>query len=85
MQDRGIKEVIRVVEIKSDEDQESVTRAKERAGKEHFENLNKRLRNTNPVDLPEDFRTNYQQHYTFDLLKPDSYGYWFSNLREGRV
>lgn len=85
LQDQGIKEVIRVVEIKSDEDQEDVTRAKERYGKEHFENVNNRLRSINPFDLPEKFRSNAYQHYTFDLLRPETYGVWFEKLKDGIV
>lgn len=83
LQDQGIKELMRVVEIKSDEDQEDITRAKERDGKEHFERLNKRLLEINPFDVPEDFRTNKGQHYTFDLLRPETYNNWFLKLKEG--
>jgi len=83
LQDQGIKHLIRVVEIKSDEDQEDVTRAKERYGKEHFENVNRRLREINPFDLPEKFRNDACQYYTFDLLKPESYGIWFEKLKNG--
>ena len=85
LQDQGIKEIIRVVEIKSDEDQEDVTRAKERYGKEHFENVNKRLRAINPFDLPEEFRDSAYQFYTFDLLRPDMYGTWFEELKKGII
>jgi type III restriction enzyme len=85
LQDQGIKEIIKVVEIKSDEDREEITRAKERFGKEHFENLNKQLRQINPIDLPEDFIINAYQYYTFDLLRPEGYGPWFSNLKRGVV
>jgi len=85
LEDKGIKEIIRVVEIKSDEDQEDITRAKEKYGKDHFNNLNKRLRNTNPVDLPEDFQLHTGQYYTFDILTPDKYSAWFSNLSRGNI
>ena len=83
LQDKGIKEIIRVVEIKSDDDQEEVTRAKERFGKEHFDNVNKRLRKTNPIDLPEDFQDSTDQYYTFDILRPEIYTSWFNNLKRG--
>lgn len=83
LQDQGIKELIRVVEIKSDEDQEDVTRAKERYGKEHFANVNKRLREINRFDLPEDYRESTNQYYTFDLLRPDKYAIWFDNVKRG--
>ncbi|MFH1825407.1 MAG: hypothetical protein ABH873_09345 [Candidatus Firestonebacteria bacterium] len=83
LEDQGIKEIIRVVEIKSDEDQEEITRAKERFGKDHFQNVNNRLREVNPVDLPEDFQTSTAQYYIFDLLRPENYSTWFNNLRRG--
>jgi len=38
----------------------------------------------NPFDLPEDYRKNAYQHYTFDLLRPDMYGVWFEKLKEGK-
>ena len=85
LQDKGIKEIIRVVEIKSDEDQEEVTRAKERFGKDHFDNVNNRLRQTNPIDLPEDFQDTIAQYYTFDLLRPEIYSAWFNNLKRGII
>lgn len=85
LEDKGIKEIIRVVEIKSDEDQEDVTRAKEKYGIDHFNNVNKRLRNTNPIDLPEDFQLHTGQYYTFDLLTPEKYGQWFSDLSRGNI
>jgi choline kinase len=83
LQDKGIKEIIRVVEIKSDDDQEEVTRAKERFGKEHFDNVNKRLRKTNSIDLPKDFQDSTDQYYTFDILRPEIYTSWFNNLKRG--
>jgi len=85
LQDKGIKEIIRVVEIKSDEDQEEVTRAKERFGKDHFDNVNNRLRQTNPIDLPEDFQDTIAQYYIFDLLRPEIYSAWFNNLKRGII
>ncbi len=81
LQDEGIKEIIRVVEIKSDEDQEEVTNAKEKYGKDHFKAVNKRLRQVNPIDLPDDFHDTTTQYYTFDLLRPEIYSIWFNNLR----
>jgi len=85
LQDRGIKEIIRVVEIKSDEDREEITRAKERFGKEHFESLNERLGVVNPIDLPEEFQNITAQYYTFDLLRPETYSTWFNNLKRGNL
>lgn len=83
LQDDGIREIICVVEIKSDDDHEEVTRAKEKAGKEHFELLNKRLLSINSFNLPEDFRNSTSQHYIFDLLRPEFYNRWFTNLKIG--
>ena len=85
LQDRGITAIVRAVEIKSDEDKEEVTRAKDRHGQEHFISLNKRLRETNPIDLPADFQDSTSQYYTFDLLTPEAYSLWFSNLRIGNI
>ena len=85
LQDQGIKEIIRVVEIKSDEDQEEITRAKDRFGKDHFENVNKRLRHINPIDLPEEFQDTTSQYYTFNLLRPETYALWSRNLRNGVI
>ena len=83
LQDQGIKQIIRVIEIKSDEDQEEVTRAKERFGKDHFKNVNKCLRQINPIDLPEAFQDTAAQYYTFNLLRPETYALWFRNLTNG--
>ena len=65
-------------EEQSDEDQDEVTRAKERFGKDHFQNVNNRLRLINPIDLTVDFQSNATQYYTFDFLRPDEYSGWFS-------
>ncbi|MDD5689575.1 MAG: hypothetical protein PHQ76_04780, partial [Caldisericia bacterium] len=85
LQDNGIKTIVKVVEIKSEEDQEEVTRAKEKWAKEHFERLNKRLRKTNPVNIEPDFREDIYTYYIFDLLRPSDYDLWFNNLRKGVV
>ena len=77
--------IVRVVEIKSDEDQEEVTRAKDRYGKEHFERLNRVLSTTNPIDIPEECRQHMNQYYTFDLLTPERYGGWFNSLKKGNI
>jgi len=85
LQDKGIKEIIRVVEIKSDDDQEEVTRAKERYGKEHFETLNRVLSQTSAIDLASEFQNSASQYYTFDLLRPEVYGVWFEKLKKGQI
>ena len=85
LQDQGITEIIRVVEIKSDDDSDEVTPAKERFGADHFSSVNRRLAATNPFDLPRDFQASAKQYYTFDLLKPEDYAAWFSNLIKGKI
>jgi hypothetical protein len=85
LQDSGRKEIVLVVEIKSDEDQDEITRAKERYGKDHFVAVNKRLDIINPIDVPEDFRDSIHQHYSFFLLTPEQYGHWFGLLRSGTL
>lgn len=85
LQDQGIKEIICVVEIKSDDDHEEVTRAKEKAGQEHFSSLNERLANINDFNLPHEFRSNTSQHYIFELLRPEFYNRWFANLKVGNL
>jgi type III restriction enzyme len=85
LQNKGKKTIVRVVEIKSDEDQDEATRAKERYGKEHFERLNRVLDTTNPIDAAEGFRPHMNQYYTFDLLTPERYGGWFNDLKKGNI
>lgn len=85
LQDKGVKEIVMAVEIKSDDDQEEVTRAKEKAGNEHFKLVNKRLLEINNFDLPEEFQESTSQHYVFELLRPEFYNNWFSNLKTGNI
>ncbi len=85
LQERGIETIILVVEIKSDDDDSDATKAKEQAGKAHFSNLNSRLRELNPIDVPEEFRNAVikQQRYIFSLLRPLHFGSWFAQLANG--
>lgn len=85
LQDSGISEVIKVVEIKSDDDDDVTTPAKAKFAAEHFENLNKKLLTTSAIDVPEAFQSSTRQHYTFDLLKPEQYGLWFAALSGGNL
>lgn len=85
LEDNGIKEIIHAVEIKSDEEQDEITRAKEKYSIDHFNNVNRRLREVNPVDLPEEFQNSTSQYYTFNILTPDKYDGWFSKLRSGNL
>jgi type III restriction enzyme len=83
MQDQGIEELIFVIEIKSDDDDTEETRAKESYGRDHFVALNRRLRDTQEVDIPPPFRDSVRQHYLFSLLRPKDYPGWFSRLKNG--
>ncbi len=85
IQDRGITDLILVVEIKSDEDDSEQTRAKGEYGEQHFNALNPVLRETNPVDFPEPFRTDTTQLYAFWILRPEDYKSWFGKLRTGLI
>ena len=83
LQNTGIEDLIFVVEIKSDDDQSEETKAKEAYAKEHFISINRRLRETQEVDLPVNFRDSVRQHYLFNLLRPTDYPGWFSRLING--
>lgn len=85
LQDSGISEIIKVVEIKSDDDDDVTTPAKAKFASEHFENLNKTLATTSAIDVPAEFQNSTRQHYTFDLLKPAQYGLWFAALSGGNL
>ncbi|MBM3852027.1 MAG: hypothetical protein FJ399_02610 [Verrucomicrobia bacterium] len=85
LQNEGIEELILVVEIKSDDDNTDETRAKEAYAKEHFAALNRRLRETQEVDVAQPFRDSVRQHYVFNLLRPRVYPGWFSRLKDGLV
>ena len=85
LQDSGKKEIVLVVEIKSDEDQDEITRAKERYSIDHFVAVNNRLDIINAIDVPEDFRDSIHQHYSFFLLTPEQYSQWFGKLRTGTL
>lgn len=84
LQERGIEELIRVVEIKSDGDDDEATPAKAEYATAHFKALNEKLRQVNPIDVSESHRSFLKQHYTFDLLKPDGYSHWFESLISGK-
>lgn len=85
LQDKGINNIIRAVEIKSDEDQEEITRAKEKWGKDHFKRLNEKLRSANPIDFSDEFQDDVSTIYIFELLRPMDYDLWFSNLQKGVI
>jgi type III restriction enzyme len=83
LQEKGIDTLIRVVEIKSDEDEDEATPAKADKAKIHFAAVNKKLAETNALNVPKEFRQDLKQYYTFDLLKPAGFASWFSKLING--
>lgn len=85
LQDRGVTDLMLVVEIKHDDDDSEQTKAKGEYGEQHFRALNRRLRNTNPIDLPEAFRNDTNQLYAFWILHPGEYNSWFGKLRTGLI
>lgn len=82
--DDGIETIIKVVEIKDDDDQDEATPAKAEFAAYHFENVNNKLRSMNIGDIPPEFRAQARQCYTFDLVRPSQYSQWFKKLKEGR-
>lgn len=85
LQEKGIETIIRVVEIKSDEDDDEATPAKADWAKAHFEVLNKKLLEPLPGNFEKRYKQYVKQVYTFDLLTPDGYMNWFESLREGNI
>ncbi len=83
LQDKGYETIIRVVEIKSDEDDDEATPAKAEWAKSHFESVNAKLLEPLPGNFDKKYKTDIKQLYTFDLLKPEGYGEWFDNLKKG--
>ena len=63
----------------------SLTRAKEKWGKDHLERLNKKLRSANPGDFSDEFKNDIDTIYYFELLRPMDYNLWFSNLQKGVI
>ena len=85
LQEEGIEYLIRVVEIKSDDDDDEATPAKAEYARAHFEKLNQKLREMNIADIPKKHRPDARQHYTFDLLTPALYDRWYTGLRKGML
>jgi type III restriction enzyme len=85
LQDAGTEDLILVVEIKDDDDDSEQTRAKGDYGDQHFRALNVRLRDTNPVDFPEQFRNDVNQIYAFWILRPAEFNGWLGRLRTGLI
>ena len=85
LQDNGIESLIKVVEIKSDEERDEATPAKEEYAKEHFERVNKKLSTVNLADIESQYLADARQHYTFDLLTPHQFSRWIADLNKGLI
>jgi len=85
LQEQGVEQIIRVVEIKSDEDDDKATPAKAEWAAEHFKELNTKLREANPIDIEEGQREYLKQFYAFNLLTPKEYFLWFDELSSGNI
>jgi len=85
LQDEGMVTIIKVVEIKSDEERDEATPAKKDYAKAHFERVNKKLSTLNPADLESRYQPNAKQHYTFDLLTPHQFPRWIADLKKGKI
>ena len=76
--------IIKVVEIKSDEERDEATPAKKDYAKAHFERVNKKLSTLNPADIESQYRADAKQYYTFDLLTPNQFPRWIADLKTGK-
>jgi len=85
LQDESIESLIKVVEIKSDEEQDEATPAKGEYAKAHFEMVNEKLRTVNLADIDSRYRADARQYYTFDLLMPHQFSRWIANLGIGKL
>lgn len=85
LQEKGIESIVRVVEIKSDEDDDEATPAKAEWATAHFEAVNHKLQDPLPGNFDRQYVGEIKQFYTFDLLKPDGYVSWFEGLKEGKI
>ena len=85
LQDDGIESLIKVVEIKSDEERDEATPKKEEYAKAHFERVNRKLGALNPADLESRYQPDAKQHYTFDLLMPHQFQRWIADLKKGKI
>jgi type III restriction enzyme len=83
LQDEGIESLVKVVEIKSDDDQDEATPAKAECAKVHFEAVNKKLNTMFSGDITREYRKDWKPFYTFDLLKPAGFFGWFDRLKKG--
>lgn len=85
LQDKGVETIIRVVEIKSNDDDEEATPAKAEWAKAHFDAVNAKLLEPLPGNFAQEYIKDTKQFYTFDLLKPEGYIQWFQKLCSGQL
>lgn len=85
LQEQGVETIIRVVEIKSDEDDDETIPAKTEWATAHFDAVNKKLQEPMPGNFDRQYLDEIKQYYIFDLLRPDGYVRWFEDLRAGRI
>ena len=85
LQDDGIESLIKVVEIKSDEEQDEATPAKEEYARAHFERVNEKLSTVNLADIESQYRADAKQYYTCDLLTPHQFSRWIADLKKGNM
>lgn len=85
LENSGIEKIIFSVEIKGQDDYQDVTIAKENAGKDHFVEVNNKLRSINPTNIEEEFQNDYRQHYVFNLLREEDVASWFKRLKDGSL
>ena len=85
LQDNQYEYIVQAVEIKSDNDDDETIEPKAKAGKEHFEALNRRLTEVNPQDFDEETKKYLYSYYTFDLLRESDFSNFFRNLRAGDI
>jgi len=79
------QKVFKVVEIKSDEEQDEATPAKTEYAQAHFDKVNKKLGTLNLADLYTPYRADAKQYYTFDLLTPNQFHRWIADLKKGKI
>jgi len=72
--------LVLVIEIKGEDDFEKVTKAKDEAGKSHFKDVNVQLQSANPINYP---NLQLKQYYIFELLRPDFFDIWASQVKYG--
>ena len=85
LQDEGVEALIKVVEIKSDEEQDEATPAKDEYAKAHFERVNSKLVALNLADIDSQYRYDTKQYYIFDLLTPHHFPRWVADLKKGKL